>query len=78
MNGKLVACPSCGGAGLRTVWSFGVKEPDECKDCGGGGQVHRYESGVLARHYGGPLIGKEANVIDRERDAILRRTHGFG
>lgn len=59
MNGKHIKCSRCDGHGLRTVWSFGVKEPDECPDCGGSGNVWRYESGVIAKWYGGPLLGRD-------------------
>ena len=59
MNGKPISCALCGGAGYRTVWSFGVKEPDECRDCGGSGQNWLYPNGAIARYYSGPLIGRE-------------------
>lgn len=59
MNGKAIKCERCDGAGYRTVWSFGVKEPDECPDCGGSGRNWRYEGGAIAKYYSGPLIGRE-------------------
>lgn len=59
MNGKSIGCALCGGKGFRAVWSFGVKEPDECRDCGGSGQNWQYPSGLIARYYSGPLLGRE-------------------
>jgi hypothetical protein len=54
-----VKCDRCDGHGMRTVWSFGVKEPDECPDCGGGGTIIRYASGRLASYPGGPFLGND-------------------
>ena len=45
MNGKRIKCGRCEGHGLRAVWSFGVKEPDECPDCGGSGVNWQYGGG---------------------------------
>jgi RecJ-like exonuclease len=56
--GKSIQCVHCAGHGLVTVWSFGVKEPDECKDCGGSGRNWQYPRGAIARYFGGPLIGR--------------------
>lgn len=58
-NGKQIRCSTCDGHGFRSVWSFGVKEPDECPDCGGSGRNWQYSRGAVARYYGGPLIGRE-------------------
>lgn len=58
MRGKQCRCSRCGGHGLVTVWSFGVKEPEECEDCGGSGSLWVYPSGLLAKWYGGPLMGR--------------------
>ena len=59
-RGKFIECSLCGGAGLRSVWSFGVKEPDECGDCGGSGRNWQYPGGAIASYYGGPFIGRAA------------------
>jgi DnaJ-class molecular chaperone len=56
--GKSIPCAQCGGHGLRAVWSFGVKEPDECGDCGGSGSNWQYPRGAIAKYYSGPLIGR--------------------
>lgn len=58
MLGSVITCERCDGKGFRTVWSFGVKEPDECLDCGGSGLNWQYPKGAIARYYGGPLIGR--------------------
>lgn len=55
-NGEFVKCANCDGHGAITVWSFGVKEPDECRSCGGSGRNWRYPSGKVASHYGGPFV----------------------
>lgn len=57
-SGHSIKCAVCDGHGLVTSWSFGVKEPDECKECGGSGQNWLYDNGAIARHYAGPLIGR--------------------
>lgn len=59
LSGKHISCARCDGAGYRTVWSFGVKEPDECPDCGGSGRNWQYPRGAIAAYYGGPFIGRE-------------------
>ena len=59
MRGQNVKCARCNGHGLISVWSFGVKEPDECADCGGSGLNWRYPNGTVARFYGGPFLGRE-------------------
>ena len=69
MAGQHVQCGHCDGAGWRTVWSFGVKEPDECGTCYGTGRLWRYPSGLLARCYAGPLLGRERS--DSARRAAL-------
>lgn len=56
--GKFIECVRCGGHGYRIVWSFGVKEPDECSDCGGSGRNWQYPGGAIAKYYSGPLIGR--------------------
>lgn len=56
-KGKSIPCARCGGHGLVSSWSFGVKEPDECGDCGGSGSNWLYPSGIVARFYSGPFIG---------------------
>lgn len=62
LNGKQISCSTCDGHGMRSVWSFGgVKEPDECQDCGGSGRNWQYPRGAIARYYGGPLIGRESS-----------------
>lgn len=58
-NGHSIECSVCGGKGIVTQWSFGVKEPDECEWCFGSGKNWQYPRGAIAKHYGGPLIGKE-------------------
>lgn len=58
MNGQHIKCTRCDGHGMVTSWSFGVKEPDECPDCGGSGVLWLYPGGAVAKHYSGPLIGK--------------------
>lgn len=58
MNGKQIKCDRCNGHGMVTSWQFGVKEPDECKDCGGSGVLWLYPSGTLAKYYSGPLLGR--------------------
>ena len=63
MNGKAISCARCGGHGLISTWSFGVKEPDECPDCAGSGRNWQYPGGAIARYYSGPLIGR---AIDQE------------
>jgi len=60
-RGQCVTCASCGGAGIVTVWSFGVKEPDECSGCYGSGQNWRYPNGMVAKHYGGPFVGRDSD-----------------
>lgn len=55
-SGSQIRCANCDGKGLVTTWSFGVKEPDECRDCGGSGMNWRYPSGAIARHYAGPFL----------------------
>ena len=59
INGERIRCDRCDGHGYRVVWSFGVKEPDECSDCGGSGKIWKYRGGAIARYYGGPLLGRE-------------------
>lgn len=54
LNGCSVTCVRCGGSGL-----VGTQVPDECPTCGGSGLNWRYKSGVLARYYSGPLLGKD-------------------
>lgn len=62
MRGRSIQCARCAGKGMRTVWSFGVKEPDECPDCGGSGANWQYPGGALAVYYGGPLLGRMAKA----------------
>jgi hypothetical protein len=66
--GSRIPCCRCSGHGLVTVWSFGVKEPEECSDCGGSGFNWQYPRGAIARYYGGPLIGRTAAL--RARSAM--------
>lgn len=56
LNGCAVACICCTGSGLVLAMDGA---PDECRECDGSGQNWRYRSGVLAKHYAGPLIGKD-------------------
>lgn len=58
MNGKQIKCDRCAGYGMVASWQFGVKEPDECSDCGGSGVLWLYPSGTLAKYYSGPLLGR--------------------
>jgi len=60
-----IKCNRCDGHGLITSWSYGVKEPDECRECGGSGTIIRYESGTYAQYPGGPLLGR-ATKAERE------------
>lgn len=60
-----IKCNRCNGHGLITSWSYGVKEPDECRECGGSGTIIRYESGTYAQYPGGPLLGR-ATKAERE------------
>ena len=55
-EGESISCTSCAGHGIVSTWSFGVKEPNECGDCGGSGQNWKYPGGTIARYYGGPLV----------------------
>lgn len=70
-RGRFVECTLCGGAGLRSVWSFGVKEPDECPDCGGSGLNWQYPRGAIASYYGGPFIGRAA-LTAQEQSAPVK------
>ncbi len=70
-NGKHSECALCGGKGWRTVWSFGVKEPDECPDCGGSGLNWQYPRGAIASYYGGPFIGRAA-LTAQEQSAPVK------
>lgn len=56
--GHTIKCSGCNGFGLRTVWSFGVKEAEECPHCNGTGANWLYPSGALAQYEGGPLMGR--------------------
>lgn len=54
-----VTCWNCDGHGLVSSWSYGVKEPDECKICGGKGTVTFYpDSGTYVQYPGGKLLGR--------------------
>jgi len=64
MAGEFIKCSRCDGHGFRSVWSFGVKEPDECPDCGGSGRNWKYPGGAIARYYGGPLLGREVRKME--------------
>lgn len=59
-SGRQIMCDTCDGKGMRSVWSFGVKEPDECPDCGGSGLNWLYPHGAIASYYGGPFLGRRA------------------
>jgi len=59
-RGKSITCANCDGHGLISSWSFGVNEPDECRDCGGSGRNWQYPGGAIARYYSGPLLGRES------------------
>jgi len=61
--GHHIKCDTCDGKGMRTIWSFGVKEPDECPDCGGSGLNWLYPHGAIARYYAGPLIGRVPTTL---------------
>jgi len=55
-----IRCWHCAGKGLVANYDMdGYLSPDECSVCGGCGSVIMYESGVLAKYPGGPLLGKE-------------------
>ena len=58
MSGKAIKCPHCEGRGIVAVWSFGVKEPDECSRFAGSRINWIYPNGAIARYYAGPLIGR--------------------
>jgi len=60
-RGQSVTCASCGAAGIVSAWSFGVKEPDECSGCYGSGRNWRYPNGMVAKHYGGPFVGRDSD-----------------
>jgi hypothetical protein len=66
-SGHTTPCARCAGHGVQTVWSFGVKEPEECSDCGGSGRNWQYPGGAIARYYGGPLIGRAALATPEEK-----------
>jgi DnaJ-class molecular chaperone len=51
-----VKCWECNGFGIV---DRGYHNPGECPTCDGKGYVVQYESGVLARYPGGPLLGRE-------------------
>lgn len=57
-TGKSVRCETCDGKGVVASWSFDGPMPDECGDCGGSGRNWLYPSGLLARYYSGPLLGR--------------------
>jgi len=57
-KGQFIKCARCDGHGLISTWSFGVKEPDECPDCGGSGRNWQYPSGIIASYYSGPFLGR--------------------
>jgi len=61
LRGRFIQCDRCDGHGIVTSWSFGVKEPDECPECCGSGRNWRYPSGLIAKHYGGPFIGRDSD-----------------
>ncbi len=57
-----IKCVHCDGHGMVSDYgSLGrdFEGPAECDDCGGSGQIVRYESGVLAQYPGGPLRGRD-------------------
>jgi len=56
INGKAIHCARCDGHGL--ILGDGG-EPDECPDCGGSRVNWKYNSGVIARYYTGPFLGRE-------------------
>jgi len=60
MRGHYIECVHCSGHGQRTIWSFGVNEPEECEMCGGSGKNWQYPGGAIAKYYSGPLIGRAA------------------
>lgn len=43
-RGRHTRCDRCAWHGMVTSSSFGVKEPDECKDCGGSGVLWLYRA----------------------------------
>lgn len=67
-TGERIQCARCGGHGIVSTWSFGVKEPDECKDCGGSGANWQYPKGAIAMFYGGPFIGRASPTEERSND----------
>lgn len=60
-RGWRISCVCCSGTGLVAVWSFGVKEPEECCGCDGSGQNWQYPDGMIARYYAGPFVGRDSN-----------------
>jgi DnaJ-class molecular chaperone len=62
-----ITCVRCDGHGLVGTWSFGVKEPDECKDCGGTGRNWQYPNGAVAQYYSGPFLGKAKDTTNDHR-----------
>lgn len=56
LNGCLVGCICCDGSGLVLAMDG---TPDECRWCAGSGRNWRYRSGLIAKWYAGPLIGKD-------------------
>ena len=59
MNGCKIKCDRCDGHGIVQNGNNYDPCPEECADCNGSGNIWRYNSGVLAKYYGGPLIGKD-------------------
>lgn len=57
MPGHRIKCTTCDGHGQVRSWSFGVEEPDECRDCGGSGVNWQYPRGAVAQYFGGPFLG---------------------
>lgn len=56
---RRLTCHTCAGHGL-----VGHQIPDECPTCGGAGTIIQYRSGVLAKYYTGPLLGRaEVNEV---------------
>lgn len=58
---KTITCATCSGHG---VVDKGYHNPGECQDCNGSGQNVRYESGAIAKHYGGPLLSGPSNKAE--------------
>ncbi len=53
--GSHVKCYACDGSGIVDA---GYHNPEECSGCNGSGSNWRYPSGIVAKYYTGPFIGR--------------------